>query len=234
METEVSKMEVLFDTSQVGGVHVSGPIGAPSHEHFAGSVGEHVIVEPAASAVSARIIECNVGSVYGDFVGVPDVGSVCTIHGAFVGRLSGRFGPKSLVGKFLPSCGNTRVYTQYQVVFDLHRQRPLVLGLSVEDTIFSCAAIALGAAWSDATSSEGERIKMARRLETVVLSADSARRPSYERPPTVESPSCLASAPVGSRIACLVDTCIAVCVCASSHGSWHHAVGFANAHPQTY
>ena len=69
-------MDVLLDTSQDGGVHVSGPIGAPSHEHFAGSVGEHVIVEPAASAVSARIIECNVGSVYGDFVGVPDVGSV--------------------------------------------------------------------------------------------------------------------------------------------------------------
>lgn len=52
-------------------------------------------------------------------------------------------------------------------------QSAALLGLSVEDTIFSCAAIALGAAWSDATSSEGERIKMAR-LETVVLSAVGA------------------------------------------------------------
>lgn len=40
--------------------------------------------------------------------------------------------------------------------------RAALLGLCVEDTIFSFAAIAIGACWTDATRDEGERVRMAR------------------------------------------------------------------------
>ena len=43
-------MLVLFDTSQLGGVHVAGPIGAPSHMQSAGLEGEHVTTEFVARA----------------------------------------------------------------------------------------------------------------------------------------------------------------------------------------
>lgn len=39
----VSKIDVLLDTNHDGGVQVWGPIGTPSQEHAAGSLGSHVI-----------------------------------------------------------------------------------------------------------------------------------------------------------------------------------------------
>ena len=41
---EVSKIDVLLDASHDGGLHVCGPIGDPSHMHFAESVGSQVIL----------------------------------------------------------------------------------------------------------------------------------------------------------------------------------------------
>ena len=51
-------MDVLFEWSQEGGVHVDGPIGTPSHMQLAGSLASHVTVDSctATVAVSSEIM----------------------------------------------------------------------------------------------------------------------------------------------------------------------------------
>jgi hypothetical protein len=77
--------------------------------------------------------------------------------------------------------------------------RAALIGLSVEDTIFSFAAIALGAIWTDSTRAESERIRMSR-MQTVLVTLAGAATAGVSYSQWAESEGTVAAASEGADV----------------------------------